>query len=510
MRILLINSNTRDDLLAASPIGLSYVATAASRAGHETRVIDLCFAPDTENSLKEGIRTFNPEIIGVSIRNIDNANMLSPVSYIPELAAITRQIRELSDAPLIVGGSAASLCPREILETLCADYVVVSDGEETFVNLIDALKNGGKPEALPGLAYWNNGKPALNQPVYAKFASGNPLLGKWIDLGPYAKNGASYNVQTKRGCSQKCIYCSYNQALEGHGIRLRPAGEVVDEIEEILLKYKPLSFEFVDSVFNQPYGHCYEILEEILRRPWKTEFTAMGVSPKHLDRDLLRLMWRVGFRSFMISPETASPKMIANYGKGFTIDDLVHAAESINKTRFTVLYFFLLGGPGEDESTIQETIDFTEKYLTEAKRPPYTMANYYLGIRVYPNTILWDMAVEQGYFRPEANPLEQLWYISESLDLDRTVSQLTRAASRAPEISLGFDERYLVISKLITKMGDLFNMAKPYWRHYWGANRILVNAGLRSFLQPRRLPDLLRAQLMRQGYHGPLIKGPHS
>ena len=145
----------------------------------------------------------------------------------------------------------------------------------------------------------------------------------------------------------RCIYCTYNQVLEGNQLRLRSPSEVVDEIEEAFYQFKPETFEIVDSVFNDPVDHCREILEEIIRRPWKAHFTTMGVSPKNLDSQFLKLMQRAGFTSFMISPESASETMLTNYQKGFALGDLRRAAEAINKFSFPVLWYFLAGGPGE-------------------------------------------------------------------------------------------------------------------------------------------------------------------
>jgi hypothetical protein len=93
MRVLLINSNLKDDALAAPPIGLCYVATATAAAGHEVRVLDLCFKRRIGHELKKAIVGFAPHIIGVSLRNLDNANMLSPVVYLPSALNIVQMIR---------------------------------------------------------------------------------------------------------------------------------------------------------------------------------------------------------------------------------------------------------------------------------------------------------------------------------------------------------------------------------------------------------------------------------
>ena len=118
---------------------------------------------------------------------------------------------------------------------------------------------------------------------------------------------------------------------------------------EMVLTHRVKKFEFVDSVFNEPIDHCTAILEEIIRRPWKASFTAMEVSPKGLDKEFLAPTWRAGFRSFWISPESATGIGINNYRKSFTLDDLVGAAQAINRTAFAAMWCFLIGRSRRDE-----------------------------------------------------------------------------------------------------------------------------------------------------------------
>jgi radical SAM superfamily enzyme YgiQ (UPF0313 family) len=506
MRVLLINSNQKDDILAAPPIGLCYVASATLAAGHEVRVLDLCFRRHIRKELVKAIADFSPEVIGISIRNLDNANMLYPVYYLTQVGEIIRYIKEITRVPVVLGGSGVSLSPGGVLTLLGADYMIVLDGEESFVQLLAALKAGEEPDRIPGVGLVRQGKFHLTPPELHRFPGHNPNLGRWIDLQPYRKMGASYNVQTKRGCRQRCIYCVYPN-LEGNTLRLRSPVEVVDELEEAFNRFQPETFEFVDSMFNDPTAYAGEILEEILRRPWKASFTAMGVSPRNLDDAFLKLMWQAGFTSFSISPESAAPTMISNYQKGFTGDEVIHAAEAINRTGFTVFWNFLIGGPGETNETLQESLDFALKYLNAQKRPTYHIANFFLGLRLYPGTKLWDTALEEGLIKEDSDPLKQLWYLSPELDTDLALEQMTRAAFKCSEISLGFDEKYLSVSKIVGFMGWLFGMPKPYWRHMWGLNQILLKLGLRSFGRRLEVGAKIRGYLKRQGYPPALRDG---
>jgi radical SAM superfamily enzyme YgiQ (UPF0313 family) len=507
LRVLLINSNRKVDFLAAPPLGVCYVAGAAEAAGHDVGVLDLCFAGSrVKAKIQREIRLFNPQVVGLSIRNIDNVNMLHPVEYLPEIVRIGDIIRRCTDAPLVVGGSGASLMPEEVFRRLKADYIVVSDGEETFVQLLRAVSEGKTPMGIPGVGMMIDGHFVLTSPRLSEFKGTTPDLGRWIDTRPYQQIGSSYNIQTKRGCRQRCIYCTYNQSLEGNALRLRSPVDVVDEIEEALIKYRPETFEFVDSVFNDPLEHSKEILEEIVRRPWSANFTAMGVHPRNLDDKYLDLMWRAGFRSFMITPESASDAVLKTYRKGFTADDVAKAAEAINKTAFAAWWFFMIGGPGETNETLQDSLDFTLTHLQKNGRQATHVAHFFVGVRLYPGTQLWEMALKQGFVDETTDPLQNQWYMSEDLDLDMAVEQMTRAASICPEIYLGFDERILVFSKVAALFFKTFRFPKPYWKYFTPVNKFGLWSGLRFMYRPPNISTMIRDSLRRQGYQGRLIQ----
>ncbi|MFC1834215.1 B12-binding domain-containing radical SAM protein [Thermodesulfobacteriota bacterium] len=506
MRVLLINSNTKSDLLAAPPLGLAYVAEATRRAGHEVRLVDPCFSRRGNGREPEDtIAGFSPEIIGVSIRNIDNVNMLHPISYVPDVLELCRRIRRVTDVTMVLGGSGTGIVPEAILRHLEADYVVVSDGETSFPALLNALEKGEPAAGIPGVGYIVDGEFNLVPPELIGFPEQRPDLGKWVDMKPYEKIDANYNIQTKRGCRQRCIYCTYNQALEGNRMRLRSPVDVVDELEEALFKYHPHTIEFVDSVFNDPLEHSVQILEEIIRRPWKAHLTSMGVNPRNLDSSYLDLMWRAGFRSFMITPESASPTMIANYAKGFTEDDVIRAAEAIGRSSFAAWWFFMIGGPGETNETLQESLDFALKYLLKKGRPVTNIAHYFLGVRVYPGTRLWQIAGDEGLVSPNTDPLDPVWYLSEKLSLERAVEQMNEAAATAPEIYLGYDERVLGFSRISAFLFDLLRLPRPYWRYFRVANLMGLKTGIRFMYRPPDVPGMLRDSLLRQGYTGPLL-----
>ncbi len=506
MRILLINSNLKQDMLAAPPIGICYVAAATAMAGHEVKVLDLCFHRDILKAIRTDIRSFSPDVVGISIRNLDNGNLLCPRPFLSDIEKIVQGTRDSTLAPIVVGGSAASLTPGPLLKRLGADFIVVSEGEHAFPALLEAIRKGDSPKGIPGVGVIEDNEFNLTPPDLKEFPPYKPETGSWLDLKPYWKIGGTYNIQTKRGCRQHCIYCVYNELLEGGRQRLRNAVDVVDEIEEALLKYEPGTIEFVDSVFNDPLDYCSEILEEIVRRPWKARFTAMGIRPIGLDEKFLRLLDKAGFTSIWISPDSASETMIRNYRKGFTADDVILAAEAINDSRFTSVWSFLIGGPGETHQTLQESLDFTLKYLKRDSHPPLHITNYVLGVRVFPRTPMWDIALQEGLIRDQSDPLDSLFYVSEKLDLDLVLEQIHRTWLECPEITCGYDERFLtVFPRGVVFVARLFGDDQLHWRAIYHANRFLKRTRLIR-LAPLPKADWIRTHLERQGYRGRLVK----
>jgi radical SAM superfamily enzyme YgiQ (UPF0313 family) len=407
--------------------------------------------------------------VGLSVRNLDNCNLLYPVSYLPGVRAIAEGLRRFTSAPLVVGGSGASLCPAAVLPYLGADYVVASEGEDIFVDLLQALEKGGNPSAIPGLGMMRESRFHFIPRRPQEFPGLNPDLGRWVNLRPYFRLGSAYPIQSKRGCRQRCIYCTYSQILEGRRLRLRSPGEVADEIAEVVDKYRPPIVEFVDAVFNDPWEHTAALLEEIIRRGIKARFTAMGLRPVHLDKPFLELMWRAGFRTFMITPESASDAMLAHYRKGFSREKVLRAAAGLEDTRFTVWWYFLIGGPGETDPTFRESLDFARTLASRKRfRGPRHLAHFFLGVRMYPGTALWDLVQAEGHIPQGADPLTSRWYLSERLDLEKTLAALLAAARETPGIYTGLDEAVLESSRFYAFLFRLFHLPGPYWRFFRG------------------------------------------
>ena len=245
-----------------------------------------------------------------------------------------------------------------------------------------------------------------------------------IDFTHYGEKGA-YSVQTKRGCSHGCIYCTYPW-LEGTNFRTRNPKDIVDEIEQAHDRLGNIMFEFVDSTFNDPPGHAEVICNEIIRRRLKLRLRTMGINPRNSSEKLFELMMAAGFAQIDATPDTASPTLLTNLRKGFELHEVRQMANSIKKFNLPTMWFFLFGGPGENEKTFNETIDFVDQYIN-----PEDLVYMASGLRIYPNTPLEKTALMEKVIKPGQSLMyPPVFYYSKEISRDQLTGLINEVSFR--------------------------------------------------------------------------------
>lgn len=429
-RILLVNSNTESAPYPVSPLGLCLVASEAEKAGYEVKMFDGLWdnrfiRKQTDHHLLSNVlNTFKPDIIGVSIRNIDDVVMDKSTFYIEEIERLCIEpIKRYGKGISVLGGSGFSLFPEELLLRWQFDYGIIGPGEDTFITLLNILNNGGIIENIPGLIFRKDDNSISE---YVKLnPTGRrtslhlsfPEIDQRLNYEPY-QSRSSYPIQTKRGCALKCIYCSY-PALEGKTYQLRSAIEVVNEIESVINRIPNVVFEFVDSTFNHPSGHAENICREIIKRNFKVRLRTMGVNPAGVTPQLIDLMKKAGFAQIDCTPDSASDTMLKQLRKGFTRKKLEQVAQVIKNADMPTMWFFVLGGPGENDETLDETFEFIRRFIDERDLVHITE-----GLRIYPNTGLAEIAIKEGLINKSDSLLNPIFYVSSSLKKERLTERV--------------------------------------------------------------------------------------
>jgi hypothetical protein len=121
MRVLLISANTERMNILPLPLGPALVAASTQRAGHDVFLLNLMFQGSTGKTLRDCLATFQPDAIGISVRNIEDQNPAHPRFLLPPVRDLVAACRSLCPAPIILGGPGFSIFPSSVLRYLGAD-----------------------------------------------------------------------------------------------------------------------------------------------------------------------------------------------------------------------------------------------------------------------------------------------------------------------------------------------------------------------------------------------------
>lgn len=398
MKILMISANASAEPYAVYPLGMSVIAGALVRAGHDVHQYDFLQAGMSLDSVADVIHEQKPGLIGISIRNIDSVNMLNEKRYVETAAQIVEKIREVTDVKVVIGGSAVSIMPEKIMEAVRADHAIVGEGETLFVDFVRNAERGVFPSApilrIPRMLDGEQFAPPLYDPVLMDF---------------YLRQGGIANVQTKRGCTFKCVYCNY-PVLEGKTIRARNADLIVDTLEMLLDRFAVKHIFFVDSVFNDGQGEFLEVPKAMKRRglsiPWTGFF-----KPEGLDDESVALMAETGLAHAEVGADAATDITLKRLAKKYRYRDIVENNALLRRHGVHAAHFFMFGGPGETRETVREGIE-------NIRRLENTVSFISMGLRIFPGTPLAKVADQHGLYARDYQSLDPIFYVAPGLDID--------------------------------------------------------------------------------------------
>lgn len=459
MKILLIAVNQEKHPYPVQPIGAIYVVAALKEKGHQVKFLDLNFVDDFKKDIPLAINEFKPDLIGISIRNIDNTIYPNVEVYLPKIKETVDCCKENSSARLVVGGSGFSVMPEEILEYLNVDIGVAGNGEAAICDLASKIEEGAEIEKVEGIVYRKNRHYFRNTATYTSYGFDGLAPARYLlDLKTYFDEGSVSPIQSKRGCQFDCIYCTY-PLIEGKKVRLRNPKMVVDEIEKLKGDFGIDYVFFIDNVFNYPIDHAASICKEIINRKVKIGWTAF-FNPAFMTKELVVLLKESGCSGVEFGTEAACDKMLKSLGKTFSVNTLIKSHKLCAEAGIKTCHYLLLGGPGETLETLEESLTL----MRELKPTAVIVAT---GIRIYPGTPLEKIASEEGY--DLKNLLIPHFYISKGLgeNVEETIRDF---AKKYPEFI--FEGVHKKTSKDILRMMRRMGFKGTSWEFAPVVNRL--------------------------------------
>lgn len=344
------------------PIGLCYLAASLLEAGHDVKIVD----GEAQNlSLQEIVREiedYSPQLIGITATSVD----------IDRGEEIAQAIKDMwPELPILIGGTHVNIYRKEVLQNCDSfDLACVGDGEDLIVEVVDQLKSdtAGGLKNIKGLIYREENSIIENElrkvePKVARYPSpARHLLQNelYYRAVPYKGYQTTAAVMSSRGCPYKCNFCAVKKIFGGAQVRVRPASDVVDEIEHIVRDMGISHIAFNDDCLTIRRSRMMEICQEIQDRG--LEFTWEGLSRADLlDEEMLRAMKAVGFVRISIGIESGNPDVLKSVGKGETLEQIEHGITLCHKVGIVTRGSVIIGHPFETRQTIRDTFNFINR-----------------------------------------------------------------------------------------------------------------------------------------------------
>jgi radical SAM superfamily enzyme YgiQ (UPF0313 family) len=361
---------------------------------------------DVQEVIKEAMEKRSPDIVGISVRNIDDQVMDNPAFLLDQVKDVVASCRSFSGGPIVLGGAGYSMYPESALEYLGADMGIQGEGEVAFPTLLDKIQRSHDLSETPGLYLPGRGLQAKR--TYAKDLDGFPFPQDHLWSSSSMSEDAEFLLpfQTRRGCPMNCSYCS-TSTIEGEILRKRSPALVVEELARQAEKGFD-RFYFVDNTFNLPPSYATELCQQLAAAELDITWRCI-LYPWKVDEELVGLMVKAGCREVSLGFESCCEPVLQGMNKRYNSQDVRRVTQILGDHGIHRMGFLLLGGPGETKESVEKSLQFADSLGLEVVKVT-------TGIRIYPHTVLARIALADGVISENDDLLQPRFYLAEGLE----------------------------------------------------------------------------------------------
>ena len=358
--------------ISMPPIGLAYIAAAIREAGHEVTVVDgPGSAPRSYHMFKDEIRVRGLTQEQIIERIPPDAQIIglgcmftSHWVYVRELVSKIRNL--FPKAYLLMGGEHVTGFPEFSLEQAPLDSVVMGEGEETIVQLLEHVDKGLPLNDVPGIAY-KDPDGAIQVNSRRKRMKEIDLIAKpaWdlFDIQQYnevnqphgSSQGKFMPMLATRGCPFSCTFCTSPNMWTTEWIP-REHKLVVDEMQEYQHKYGVSDFQFEDLTAIVRKDWISDFCDEIIKRGMQITFQLpSGTRSEGIDFEVAKKLKAAGCHEFSFAPESGDHRVLQAIKKKVSLPKMFDSARSALKAGINVGCFFIIGFPEDDYRSVFKT-----------------------------------------------------------------------------------------------------------------------------------------------------------
>ncbi len=383
MKILLIypylleeRVNTED--VVVPPIGMYYVGAVLKENNYDVEILNWCKINESPEKISEILLEKKPDVIGFSILQ---ANRWGGI----EIARIAKQIDP--EVKIVFGGVSATFLWEHFLTHFPEiDFVVMGEGEYTFLHLVRCLEKGEDEHIgnIRGIAFKKDGKVFRTKPAeYIQDLDQLPVPAKYFEY---------QHLSLTRGCPGKCTFCG-SPKFWGHKVRFHSVDYFVEELE-LLYKKGINFFYFSDDTFSVNKKRVIEICKKILEKNLRIAWNAIS-RVNYMSEEVISWMKRAGCIQISYGIESGSEKIRAYLNKKITTGEIENTFANTSKYGILPRAYFIYGSPGESRETIQESIDLIKRIN------PLVIHSFVLSL--FPGTALYSE------YKKKFNVSEDIW-----------------------------------------------------------------------------------------------------
>ena len=389
MKILLIQPYTFTVRgLPQIPLALMYVGGHAEKHGHTVKILDR----NIETDGRRVIDDYKPDVLGIT--SLTGRMILDGIK-------ISKYIREkYRDAKIIWGGVHASILPQNTLQENYIDYVVIGEGEETFVELLEVIDQKRAIQDIKGVGYKSDGAVIINEPRKPITDLDDIALVPWhlIDTKKYLKHETLFI--SSRGCPHRCAFC-YNEKFNFRKWRGMSPDRVKAEIDHAQTYHPIRRLRFDDDNFTVNKKRFHRILD-VLPKATPLYFASRI---EYIDEDFCRHVSEFKDAFVFLGVESGDDDMLRRMRKDITVDQIKHAYRLINSYKIKTSASFIIGSPGETREQLKKTLTMIDEI--DPTRPSCCI------FVPFPGSVFTESLFEEGRLE-DVNTLADWGHFSDS------------------------------------------------------------------------------------------------
>jgi len=384
MKVLLIYPNVVESPKDIS-LGLGIISAMLKQKNHKVGLIDTTFRITKKEIIKK-IKTFNPDLVGVTAATNDLYNAIN----------ICTLIKKIKNIPIVCGGYHATIAPEDIIKQDCFDIAAIGEAEYSFLKLIRSIEKGKINYNLKNLWFKNKGK-IIKNPI------GN--LNQDLDKLPFAdreffdyqkyinSNRGLATFMSSKGCPFVCTYCINKVLIEkykgkGAYLRFRSINNLFEEIKNVIKKYQVKEIEFYDDTFTLDKKRLKEFCE---RYPKEINLPFyINARVNAVTKEDFQILKKAGCVRVSIGIESGDTK-IRNpvLKRNQTEEQIINTFKWAKEAGLKTYSFNMIGIPYETNESIKKTIELNRKVNPD-----------YIGVSIFnafKGTELYNLCLEKNW-----------------------------------------------------------------------------------------------------------------